>query len=703
MKNLIIMAGLSVVTAFPTFAQQSFPNRNTENPLLKEWKSSYRLPPFEQIKPEHYKEAFLIGIKEEENDINVIINQTAVPTFDNTIEKLDRSGKTLRKISAVFYGLASAQSSPEILALQAEMSPVLSKHGDNIQMNEELFKRVKKIYDSQDKLSLNKEQRRLLTDTYKNFVRNGALLSEESKDRLKQINEQISSLQTKFGQNLLAETASYKLIIDNEKDLSGLPSNFVQAAANRAKSNGMEGKWMFGLDNPSIMPFLQFADNRDLRKQILTAYQNRCNNNNDKDNKEIIKQLLSLRSEKAKLLGFPTYADYALDDRMAKKPQAVYGLLDQIWIPALYMAKQEAAAMQKMMGIVPLEAWDWRYYNEKLLAQNFDISEEKLRPYFQSDHVREGIFWVANQLYGISFTELKDVSKPHPDAKAFLCKDADGKTTLGILYIDLFARPGFKRGGAWCGSYRTQTYEGNVRTLPITTIVCNFTPPLGDKPALLSADEVETFFHEFGHALHNLFKDVHYYGVAGVARDFVELPSQIMEHWAFQPQVLKQYARHYQTGEIIPQDLVDKLIKSGKFGQGFATIEYLAASYLDMDYHVSDNPEIPDVLKFETEVLNNKRGLIKQIPPRYRSTYFQHTMTGGYTSGYYSYIWAEVLDADAFKAFEESGDIFNKELAAKFRQYILAPGCIDEESTMYKNFRGHEPGIDALLENRGLK
>lgn len=699
MKKIIMMMGLLGVVFFPGHTQKFF----SENPFFQEWKTPYGLPPFEQIKPEDYKAAFLAGIEEQQKDIDTIVNNTETATFENTIAAYDRSGRLLRKVSPVFYGIASAQSSPEILKLQTEMSPILSKHRDEIQMNPLLFTRIKTIYDNKDKYVLTQEQKTLLIKIYEDFVREGVTLSKEDQTHLKQINEQISVLQTQFGQNLLSETASYQLIIDNEKDLSGLSADLIQTAANKAKSNGMEGKWLFGLDNPSVMPFLRFSDNHDLRKQINMAYLNRCNNNNDKDNKKIINQLIVLRNKKAKLLGFPTYADYALDDRMAKKPQAVYDLLDKIWTPALNVAKQEAEAMRKIMGNTSLESWDWRYYNEKLLAQNYNLTEDTVRPYFKSDNVREGIFWVCNRLYGISFTELQDMPRPHADAKVFLCKDADGKTELGILYIDLFARPGFKRGGAWCGSYRTQTYDGNVRILPVTTIVCNFTSPVGDKPALLNADEVETFFHEFGHALHNLFKDVHYYGVAGVARDFVELPSQIMEHWAFQPQVLKQYAKHYLTGEIIPADLIEKLNQSGKFGQGFATTEYLAASYLDMDYHVLTHPENLDVLKFETDVLNNKRGLISPIPPRYRSTYFQHTMTGGYTAGYYSYIWAEVLDADAFKAFEESGDIFNKDLASKFRKYILAPGCIDDEMTMYENFRGHAPGIDALLENRGLK
>ncbi len=693
MKKLIIMMSLLGVTTMGF----------TQNPFFQEWSTPYQVPPFEKITVDNYREAFIKGMQEQEGEIMAIISNSGLPTFANTIAAFDQSGSLLRKVSPVFSGVSSAQSTPELLALQTEIAPMMTKHQDNIMTNVDLFNRIKYVYDNSESMNLTREEQRLLFETYRDFIRGGAMLSDVLKEKYKQVNEEISKLQTQFGQNLLAETGSYKLIIDKKEDLAGLPDDLITAAANRAVKAGLTGKWVFGLDNPSIMPFLQFSENRALRKQILDAYLNRCNNNNDKDNKEIIKKLVTLRLNKVMLLGYTSFADYALETRMAKTPQAVYDLLDQIWTPALRMAKQERDDMQTLIGnAFLLQASDWRYYSEKIRQQKYNLSDEMMRPYFKSDNVQEGIFYVCNQLYGITFKELTNISKPHPDARAFLCLDSDGTTELGVLYIDLFARPGSKRGGAWCGSYRTQCYENNKRVMPVVTIVCNFTPPIGSAPALLSADEVETFFHEFGHALHNLFKNVVFHGTASVPRDFVELPSQIMEHWAFQPQVLAHYAKHYKTGEIIPKDLVDKMTASSKFGQGFVTTEYLAASYLDMDYHVNPSPQEIDVLQFEASTLS-KRGLIPEIPPRYRSTYFQHTMTGGYTAGYYSYIWAEVLDADGFKAFEESGDIFNKELAGRFRKYVLEPGCIDDPMDMYYNFRQKKPTIDALLENRGLK
>ncbi|MDD4638907.1 MAG: M3 family metallopeptidase, partial [Bacteroidales bacterium] len=489
-------------------------------------------------------------------------------------------------------------------------------------------------------------------------------------------------------------------------DLSGLSEAMINAASERAASDSAtKGKWVFGLDNPSVMPFLQQADNRELRKTILLAYLNRGNNNNESDNKEIIKKLLDLKTQKAKMLGFETFADYQLEERMAKRPDAVYNLLDRLWKPAIVSAVRELEDMKSIAaeeGLKDvLEAWDWRYYFEKSLSKKFNLTDSQLRPYFKLENVREGIFYVANQLYGISFTLMENVPLPHPEAVAFECKEADG-THLGILFMDMFARPGAKRGGAWCTGYRSQTYRDGQRVAPLVSIVGNFTRPVGNDPALLSLDETETMFHEFGHALASLLKNVHYYGVGGMTRDFVELPSQIMEHWVFEPQVLKVYAKHYQTGEDIPQELIDKIVNSGKYGQGFATTEYLAASLLDMDYHTLK--EIPagfDILSFEKQALD-KRGLLPQIPPRYRSTYFNHIFTGGYTAGYYSYIWAEVLDSDAYQAFVETGDIFNKDVAAKFRNEVLARAGQDEAMKLYVNFRGKEPGIDALLKNRGL-
>jgi len=678
------------------------------NPLLAEWNTPFGIPPFEQIKLDHYMPAYLQAMDVHRAEIEAIVNNQEAPTFDNTIVAYDNAGALLSKISPIFSSLNSVNASPEVLALAKELSPLTSKHYNEISLNGGLFLRVKAVYDAKDSLNLDEEQMRLLTEMYKGFVRSGAELAEDKKEELKKINAEISALQLAFGQNLLAETDGFKLVIDNEADLAGLSEALKTSAAKRGEKDSIyNGKWVFGLDNPSIIPFLQQSEKRELRKEILNAYLNRCNNNNEYDNKDVIAKLVDLRLQRAKILGFETFADYQLESRMAKTPAAVYNLLNQLWKPALASAKRELADMNQVVKangdkIDKLEAYDWRFYFEKAMASKFNLSDDQLRPYFMIDNVRDGIFYVANSLYGITFTQINNVPLPHSEASAFECKDADG-SHLGILFMDMFARPGAKKGGAWCSGFRSQVYKDGERVAPLVTIVGNFTRPSGDKPALLSTDEVETFFHEFGHALASLLKDVRYYGVGGMTRDFVELPSQIMEHWAFEPQVLKVYAKHFETGEVIPQELIDKMEKAGKYGQGFATTEYLAASFLDMDFHILKSiPENIDVLKFEENSMN-KLGLISQIPPRYRSTYFSHTFGGGYTAGYYSYIWAEVLDSDAYQAFVETGDIFNKEVAAKFRKEVLARAGQDEAMKLYVNFRGTEPGIDALLKNRGLK
>lgn len=681
--------------------------KGTENLLLAEWDTPFGIPPFEKIKIEHYMPAFVEAMAQHKAEIDSIVNNTEEPTFENTIVAYDNAGALLDKISPVFSNLSGTDSNPEVIALEKELSPLRSKHFNEISLNQGLFNRVKAVYAKKDSLGLDAEQLRLLEEMYKGFVRSGADLPEEQKAELKKINEEISALQLQFGQNLLAETGSYKLVIDNDSSLAGLSESMRASALKRGEKDSVNtGKWVFGLDNPSIMPFLQQSENRELRRDILTAYLNRCNNNNEFDNKEVIKKLIDLRLKRAKLLGYENFAQYQLADRMAKTPEAVYNLLNQLWTPSLAAAKRELADMSQIAAeegfTGQLEASDWRFYFEKAMAKKFDLSDSQLRPYFKLENVRDGIFYVANQLYGITFTQLQNVPVPHAEATVYECKDADG-SHLGILYMDMFARPGAKRGGAWCSGFRSQTYKNGERVAPLVNIVGNFTRPNGDEPALLSTDETETFFHEFGHALASLLKDVHYYGVGGMTRDFVELPSQIMEHWAFEPQVLKMYAKHYQTGEVIPQTLIDKIVNAGKYGQGFATTEYLAASLLDMDYHIiKEMPANLDVNAFEAKVLGD-RGLVSQIPPRYRSTYFSHTFGGGYTAGYYSYIWAEVLDSDAYQAFVETGDIFNKEVAAKFRKEVLARAGQDEAMTLYVNFRGAQPGIDALLKNRGLK
>ena len=701
MKHILLAAcAVAILSGCGSQGKQAAP---TENPFLSEYTTPFQVPPFDQIKMEHYKPAFLQGMEEQQKEIDAIVNNPEPATFQNTIAALDQSGTLLRKVSTVFYGLKSANTNDEMDALSRELSPLQSKHSDDIALNEKLFARIKAVYENPG--DLDKEQKKLLEETYKDFVRGGANLDAESQKKLRELNSEISMLQLTFGQNMQKETNAFQLIVDKEEDLAGLPQNLIASAAETAKEAGMEGKWIFTLHNPSVMPFLQYADNRDLREKIFKGYINRGNNGNEYDNKEVVRKLLKARLEKAKLMGYENYASFALEERMAKTPDAVYKLLDQIWTPTLSKAKEELAdinaEIKKDRKNFTAEGWDWRYYADRAKKAKFDLDENQVRPYLKLENVRDGVFYVANKLYGITFTQLDNLPLPHPDAQAFECKDKDG-SHLGVLYMDFFPRAS-KKGGAWCGSYRSQTYKDGKKVAPVVTVVCNFTKPAAGQPALLSADEANTLFHEFGHALHNLFKDVHYYGVASVPRDFVELPSQIDEHWAFEPEVLNVYAKHYQTDEVIPAGLVEKMDKSGKYGQGFATAEYLAASLLDMDYHVlKEIPDDMDVMQFETETLG-KRGLLKQIPSRYRTTYFNHTMGGGYTAGYYSYIWAEVLDCDAYEAYKETGDIFNQEVAGKFRKYILTSGCIDDAMDMYVNFRGKEPGIDPLLKNRGLK
>lgn len=703
MKKMLVAAGLAVaVSASGSIGEQVVAPAG--NPFLSTYSTPFGVPPFDEIKTEHYKEAFLLGMKEQQTEIKALVRRRSMPDFKNTIVALDQSGKLLQRVSSVFYGLNSANTNDEMQALSKELSPLLSAHGDDISLNPMLFARVKQVYERRQAFNLNPEESKLLEETYKGFVRNGANLNAADQARLRALNSEIAMLQLTFGQNMLKETNAYQLVIEKSADLAGLPENLIASAAEVAEAAGQKGKWIFTLQNPSVMPFLQYADNRELRRQIFNAYTNRCNNNNEQDNKEVVRKLLACRLEKARLLGYPDYASYVLEDRMAKKSENVYELLDQIWKPALAQANEELndirAEIKKAGGAFEPEGWDWRYYFEKAKKAKFNLDESEVRPYLELNNVRDGMFYVANKLYGITFTRLTDIPMPHQEAEAFECKESDG-THLGVLYLDYFPRAS-KRGGAWCGPYRGQEYERETRIAPVVSIVCNFTKPVAGQAALLSADEASTLFHEFGHALHNLFKDVKFRGVSGVPRDFVELPSQVMEHWVFEPDVLKVYAKHYQTGEVMPADLIEKLDKSGKYGQGFATTEYLAASLLDMDLHVlKEVPANLDVVAFEADVLN-KRGLLKQIPARYRTTYFNHTMGGGYTAGYYSYIWAEVLDSDAYNAFQERDDIYNKEVADKFRRYILTPGGIEDAMDMYINFRGKKPGIEPLLKNRGL-
>jgi peptidyl-dipeptidase Dcp len=678
-------------------------NEKNENPLLNEFDTPFGVPPFDLIKASHFKPAYSKAFAEQKAEIKAIINNPKEPDFNNTIKMLAYSGELLNKVGRVFGALNSANTNDSLQAINREIAPIASRHRDDINLNDTLFQRVKSVYDNRDKFKLTDEEKKLLEDTYKDFVRSGAALSPEDKEKLRKINEELSMLQVQFGQNLLAETNGFKLILDKKEELSGLPEGVIAQAAAMAKSLNMEGKWVFTLQVPSMTPFLQYSDRRDLREKLFTGYFMKGDNDNQYDNKSIIAKIVRLRVERSKLLGYDSFADYALERNMAKTPKKVFEFLGQVWAAALPVAKAEAAAQQELInqegGKFKLEPWDWWYYSEKIKKAKYDLDDEITRPYFKIDNVMEGMFYVANRLYGLSFTKRNDIPKYHPDVNTFEVTRA-GKH-VGILMIDNYPRPS-KRGGAWCGTFRSQRRDIKGKMIyPIVTMVTNSTLPSADKPSLLTALEAETLFHEFGHALNSLLSNITYPG-SSVPRDFVELPSQIMEHWVLEPEVLKVYAKHYQTKEIIPQEIVDKLDKASKFNMGFITVEYLAASLLDMEYHTLTEPVDLDIRDFENKAMS-KYGLIPEIKPRYRSTYFNHIWGGGYSAGYYSYIWCEVLDSDAFQAFKETGDIFNPEVAARFEKEILSKGGSRDPLDMYIAFRGKEPGIEALLENRGLK
>jgi peptidyl-dipeptidase Dcp len=677
------------------------------NPFLTQWDTPFGVPPFDKIKNEHYMPAFLEGIQQDSAEVAAIVANSEEPTFDNTILPLDKSGDLLDKVNSVFSNLSEANTNKEMDALNTAIAPMLSAHHDDVMLNEGLFKRISKVYEKRKESGLDKSQIRVVEKFYESFVRNGANLNPADKEKLRKLNEELTNLSVKFGQNLLDETNnSYRLIIDNRDDLAGLPDNVIAGAADAAHDDSLNGKWLFTLNKPSWIPFLQYSQKRDLREKIYRGYFMRGNNNNEYDNKEIVGKIVTLRAERAALLGFSNHASFKIDVNMAKTPENVYSFLYKLWDPALKRSKQEVKDMQSIIdaegGKFKLAPWDWWYYAEKVRKQKYDLDESQLKPYFKLENVRDGMFWVANQLYGITLTRLENTPVYYPDVEVYEAKEADG-TPLGLLYLDYFPRES-KQGGAWCTSFRNAKYRDGKKILPIMSVVFNSTKPAGDLPSLLSWDDVTTLFHEFGHALHGLFTDGKYDLTAGnVPDDFVELPSQVMENWASEPAVLKHYAKHYKTGETIPDALIEKIRKSGQFNQGFETVEYLAASVLDLDYHMlNPGDSIQDVLAFEKQSMD-RLGLISEIIPRYRSTYFAHTFDGGYDAGYYVYIWAAVLDADAFDAFKQSGDIFNKELAARFRKYCLAESGEDEGMVQYRLFRGQDPSVEPLLLKRGLK
>ena len=700
MKNLSALTFLMIMTTLLSGCKSK---QAESNPLLETWSTPFGVPPFDKIKTEHFKPAVEAGIRLHEAQIDSIVKNTETPSFGNVIEALDRSGEVLNNAYTVFSLLNSAESNDRMQADDMEISPLVSAHNDNIYLNDRLFQKVKAVYDQREYLSLDPQQLRLTEQTYKRFVRAGALLTPAQKEQLKKINEQLSRLGVQFGNNLLADNNAFTLVIDKQEDLAGVPASIQSAASTEAVNRKMEGKWVFTLSKPSMIPFLSYSERRDLREKLYKASLERCNRGDSTDNKQIVNEIAKLRLEKARLMGYPSYGAFALDDEMAQTPENAYALLDKLWQPSLELAKKELEEMKAIKkaetGDDSFESWDWWYYAEKLRKQNYALDEEMLRPYFSLENVQGGIFYLANRLYGITFQPIV-VPLYHPDAVAYEVLDADG-SHLGVLYFDYFPRDG-KSQGAWCGNYVEQTYKDGKRVAPVVSVVCNFTRPVRNTPALLTLDETETLFHEFGHALHFLFHDVKYRGLSEVEGDFVELPSQVMENWAFEPEMLKHYAVHYRTGEVIPKYLVDKLRKSELFNQGFATTELIAASLSDMDIHSVTEYEPFDPMAFERQALNEKRGLIPQIEPRYRYPYFSHIFDGGYSAGYYFYTWAEVLDKDTFEAFRESGDLFNKKIAADFRAKLLSRGGSEDGMSLYRAFRGADPDKRAMLRSRGL-
>lgn len=705
MKLPKILIGLAlIVIAASCKTKKEKPSMAKENPFATESKLAHGFPNFSAISATDYSPAFEQGINEKKEEIQAIANSKEAPTFDNTIVAMERSGKLLTRVSNVFFNLTSAETNDELRAIEKEVAPMLSKLNDDIKLNDKLFARIKAVKESEEAKKLPTAEARLLDDYYKGFVRGGANLNEEDKEKLRDINTQLSLLSIEFGEHVLNENNKFELIITNEKDLAGLPEDVITQAKETAQDKGKDG-WVFTIHKPSLIPFLQYADNRALREKMFKAYINKGNYNDENDNKKILQKIVALRIEKANLLGYPTHADYILENNVAKNPQNVKELLGKLWTPALEKAKKERAQMQAIIkkegGDFPLQAWDWWYYAEKIKQTDYALNEEELRPYFQLDSVRAGVFMVANKLFGINFKEVTNLKGYHPDVKVFEVTDEDG-SHIAMYMADYFPRPG-KSNGAWMNSYRKQSNLDDKFVTPIIVNVCNFTKPVGDKPALLSLDEVQTLFHEFGHALHGMLSKGKYPSQTGtsVPRDFVEFPSQVMENWAMDAEVMKLYAKHYKTGEAIPDALIEKIKKAGTFNQGFATTEYLAASLLDMQWHSLKTPYEGDANAFEDNFLIKEKGLIPEIVSRYRSPYFNHIFSGGYSSGYYGYIWSEVYDADAFNYFKET-DVFDKEKGMAYRNIVLANGGAEDPEVLYTKFRGKQPSVDALVEKRGL-
>ena len=680
---------------------------NQTNPLLEQPNTPFGVPAFDKVKIEHYLPAFEEAIRQNKAEIDAIVNNEDAPTFENTIVALDRSGLLLDRVTGVFFNVLEADGNDEMNAIAEQVSPMLSELSDGIILNDALFQRVKAVYDEREQLGLNAEQMRLVTQTYKAFADNGANLPEDKKERLKEINQELGLLSLKFGKNVVAETNSddVKRFITDEALLAGLPESAKAAAAEEAEAAGHPGEWLFTPKRTSFTPVLQYCENRELRKQLLMDYTTRGNHDNENDNKAVIIREMELRIERAKLFGYDNPADYILADCMAKNHQTVDAFLASVWAPSLEAAKREAAELQALLEQdLPgekLQPWDWWFYAEKLRKAKYDLDEEELKPYFELNNVRKGAFGVATKLYGLQFEKLENMPVYNPEVEVFKVTEADG-SLVGILYTDYFPRAG-KRPGAWMNNILPQYIDAEgVDHRPVIINVGNFNKPTAGNPSLLSMDDVETLFHEFGHALHGLLSKAHYKSLSGTntPRDFVELPSQFMENYAYEPEVLKTYAFHYETGEVIPDELIEKINKASAFNQGFVTTELLSASILDMDFHELTSAEGLDVNAFEAESLK-KMGMIDEIIVRYRPTFYNHIFTTGYEAGYYSYTWSAVLDADAFAAFKETGDLFEAETAKRFR-HLLEQGGTRDAQELYLEFRGKEADPKYLLIRKGF-
>lgn len=673
------------------------------NPFFKEWNTPYGVPPFASIKNKYFAPAFEEGMKQQLAEVDAIAQNTEAPTFENTIVAFEKSGGLLEKVEGVFYTLSGAYTNDSLKLVEKEISPKSAAHNDDIYLNSAFYQRIKTLFDQKDELELSGEQAKLLENYNNDFVRAGAALNDIDKTKMRAINERISELQVAFKQNVLKDENSFELLLD-EKDLDGLPESVKQAGAEAATEKGYEGKYLFTPHRPSLYPFITYSKNRELREKLKKGYLMKGDNGDENDNKEIVKEIVNLRLEKANLLGFESHAAYVLQERMLNTPEKVYDLLGKVWPAAIEASKKERDLMKNMSldeGLdIEIKPWDWWYYAEKIKVRDFNLDEDEIRPYLMVDNVIKGSFILADKLFGLTFEEQTDIPKYHPDVTTYTVKNKDGKL-IGVYMSDWFYRSS-KRGGAWMDNIRPQSYMDGNNIIPIIYNVGNFTKPTADAPSLLSQDEAVTLFHEFGHALHGLLSECTYPSISGTAtpRDFVEFPSQVMENWVFEPEMLKMYAFHYKTNEVMPVELVEKIKKAGTFNIGFSTVEYMAAAYLDMAYHTITEPLTDDINAFETAAMNDI-GLIDAIAPRYRSGYFGH-MTGGYSAGYYSYLNSEIMDADAFAAFKENG-LFDKATAESFRENILSKGGTIDALEMYINFRGQEPDFARLLERRGFK